>query len=377
MRTTRLKTLGAAGALALGLAACSFPPYDEGLSLGMLAARKMDPVAAVGPLNLWYGDFQELETRFLLSQSNLIAGLPIEGYVVALGTYNARMFAVERDVLDTNHWIGEERWMSVDNSDPNEFSISVDVAKDPTFGGGDLIAFAFQDAGKYLVTRDLLQPLEGEGDFPLDFLIETEFGVSGAEIVGATLVPASDTNYDEVLVLWFDPRAGFEQFHEARFQTIHPPAPPGLALGTPADVRGGFGFTGLPSGIEGGFYGHHAASGRSYLSVYIDGQDTYRTFRWDDSLAVTELTEMERRVDRVLSNGMLFSYGETMGYVFDASGNQVNRFPLGELYLSCEITVGMTPRLFFTLPTWGRGGGGEDFLHILVYSIPTSEIDEL
>jgi hypothetical protein len=93
---------------------------------------------------------------------------------------------------------------------------------------------------------------------------------------------------------------------------------------------------------------------------------------------VGELTDMKHRVDKVLSNGLLFSYGETMGYVYDASGVRVNRFPLGDLYLSCEITVGTTPQLFFTLPTWGRvGTGDQSFLLVLVYSIPTSEISDL
>ncbi|MBN1838203.1 MAG: hypothetical protein JW820_20260 [Spirochaetales bacterium] len=373
MKTTGLKAIGLAAILALGLPACSFPPYDEGLSLGMLTARKMDAVGSIGPLNLWYEEFQGLDTAFLLSKSNLIDGAPIEGYFVAVGAYNLQIFAVE---YGTTHTLGESRWEGLPNTHSEQHPLVLEMAKDSSNGGGDLYAFAFSDADAHLLTKDLLQPLDGEGIFPLEPLIAADFPGSDPRVIGVTVVPAASLDYDEVLVLWRDEVS--RQYREARYRTEHSPPPPYLSPGAPNDVRLGAGFAGLPSTIDLGFYGHHAASGRSYLSVYIDGQDTYRTYRWDDTLTVTELTAMDRRVDRILSNGLLFSYGETMGYVYDAAGVEVNRFPLGDLRLSCEITVGATPRLFFTLPTWGRGGNdSDDFLFVLVYSIPTSEIDEL
>jgi hypothetical protein len=347
------------------MAACSFPPYDEGLSLGILSAQKMDPVERIGPLNLWYGEFEGLENSFLPSKSDLIAGNPPRGYLVGLGRYNVRMYSI---LYNTEYYVGDNRWQDVDNTEPDQFTVAVDVAK----GSDALNAYVFLDTGQYFVSRDLIEPFFAEFDIPFDSLIQAGFPGSSPRVIGATVVPASDPGYDYVQLLWIDRSTG--EYHEARYQTA--PASGGLS-GSGTDIRPA-GLTGLPSGIQRGFYGHHDATGRSYLSYYDTSQDKYRTFRWDDSLAVTELTEMKHRVDKVLSNGLLLSYGKTMGFVYNAAGARVNRFPLGDLRLSCEITVGSTPRLFFTLPTWGKSGNGEeDFLFILVYSIPTSEIDEL
>jgi hypothetical protein len=359
--------LGLVVVLAFGMAACSFPPYDEGLSLGILTAQKMDRLDRIGPLNLWYGEFEGLDTSFLLSKSDLTAGTPPRGYLVALGKYNVRMYSV---LYNTEYYIGDNRWQDVDNTEPDQFTVGVDVAK----GSDALNAYVFQETRQLFVSRDLIEPFTAEDEILLDSLI----GVSNSRVIGATVVPASDPTYDYVQLLWLDVNTGM--YHEARYRTN--PLTGGLTSIT-TDIRTA-GLTGLPSGIQSGFYGHHDASGRSYLSYYDTAKDKYRTFRWDDSLAVdgslavTELTEMKHRVDKVLSNGLLFSYGETKGFVYNASGERVNRFPLGDLHLSCEITAGSTPRLFFTLPTWGySGNGGEDSLFILVYSIPTSKIDEL
>jgi hypothetical protein len=358
----------------LGALACSFPPYDEGLSLGVITAKKMKPVGRIGPLDLWYGDFEGRDTAFLLTKSDLIAGNPLRGYFVGLGRYNVRIQAVE---YAADHYLAENRWENLDYSEPDRLPIVMDVAKDSASGGGALNAYVFQDGDKFFVSMDLVyQPSsqDAEQNIPLESLLSGAFG-GVPRVLGAAVIPEPVAGSDQVAILWFDQATG--QYQEALYRTD--PASGLLPVGAPPYLRGpGTGFTGLPSGTQTGFYGHHPASGRSYFSFYDTSKKKYRTFRWDAGLSVVELTDMKHRVDKVLSNGLLFSYGETMGYVYDASGVRVNRFPLGDLYLSCEITVGTTPQLFFTLPTWGRvGTGDQSFLLVLVYSIPTSEISDL
>jgi hypothetical protein len=369
VKSTRIAALGLLAAGALAAAACSFPPYDEGLSLGVLTARKMDPVGHVGPLNIWWEDYEGRDTYFLLSKSDLIAGLPLRGYFLGLGNYNVRLEAVEYN--GTDHYVSQNRWEDVDNTDPNRLALNMDVAP----GSDAFYAYALQDEGRYLISRDLIETYDGEDTLDLDALISADFpGAYSPQVVGVTVMPTTNSTQDEVLILWRD--SATRDYHEARYRTTAPPTTPTLALGAPSELRLS-GFTGLPSGTQPGYYGHHAASGRSYFSFYDTSEKKYRTFRWDDSLNPVELKEMKHRVDKVLSNGLLFSYGETMGFVYDAGGVRVNRFPLGDLHLSCEIDIG-TPRLYFTLPSWGRSGDSNDeFLLVLVYSIPTSEIDEL
>ncbi len=55
-RQVRLPAFAAMLALAALLAACALPPYNEDLSLALLATSKMQLVNSIGPVYTWLDD---------------------------------------------------------------------------------------------------------------------------------------------------------------------------------------------------------------------------------------------------------------------------------------------------------------------------------
>ena len=359
----RLLTCLLLAALALGTASCGFLPYDEDLSLALLTAGKMESVAVVGPLKLWSGDFRDREVLFLPAKTDLLAGTPLQGYLVGVGSYDVRVHTV---LYGTGYYLGDQLWEPVDNSNPRRFNAAFDVAKQ----SDALNAYVFRGLDRLFAGWERIPAPGADTDLDLKILISAAFAPVDADtVVGAAVVPNPDPTYDEVVLLWRPVAGGGSELREALWQTD---AAGGLT--NPLDLRGGTLIAGLPEGLERGFYGHHAGSRRSYLSWYDSGAGRYRTFRWDDSLVASELGDMKHRVDRVLSNGQLFSYGDTSGYLYDAAGRRLTRFPLGALRLACELSDGTTSRLYFTLASWGRDRDKNDFLLIQVFSIPTEDL---
>jgi hypothetical protein len=355
------------------------PPFDPDLSLGMLTADKMSPVTRVGPLERWFDDLKDRTIRFLPSKSDLIAGsAQLDGYLIAAGRYNVRVYAVGHD--GTRYYLQSgDVWLDLDNTDPDAFTLAADVVK----GSERLNVYRFDGGRRHFASinsgpspEGLPAPLIWDDGKNLQTMIWSHFTTSQPpRVVGVAFVPDIAPAFDRVFFLWYDEEAASHR--EAVYQTDSTTDPltiKGLVSGT--ELRAGM-LPGLPTGIESGFYGHHAASGASYLSVYDPAEGRYRTYRWDDTFTATELPGLAHRVEAVLSNGRLFCRDGSMGYVYDSEGRRVNRFPLGGLCLACEITAGPIPRLYFTLPGWEHSDHDQSSLTFLVYSLPTDEIDRI
>ena len=114
-------------------------------------------------------------------------------------------------------------------------------------------------------------------------------------------------------------------------------------------------------------------------------QKKLRSFRWGSDLNAAELPDLKFPIRRVLSTGRLFARGDTMGYVYDSDGNEINRFPMGGLHLACElIDAAGDDWLYFTLPAFGREPETEEnwdrdkeYVVFVVYRIRTSAIEAL
>jgi hypothetical protein len=145
--------------------------------------------------------------------------------------------------------------------------------------------------------------------------------------------------------------------------------------------RASFLLPGLPEDMTNCYYSLLPSTNRAYLSVYDPVRRKYRNFSWDDALQLQILTDMERRIDLLLSNGWLFSKEGNTGYLYDPDGQLLNSFVMGGLKLVYEIFDGSVYRAVFTIPVWAPvqidGDYWEDRLFFLVYWIPTERLADL
>jgi hypothetical protein len=379
-----LPAIGLILGLAVALSGCSFPPYQEDLSLGVITASKLgEPLAFVGPLYNWTEELIQRDTVFVPSKQDLhlwaAEGDPIEGFVVAAGDYSARLISVRYDPGSEKYFMSTDSFQPIVNSDPNAF-----VYQAETIEGGDLLSLTYFDPesprprGFVVLNQDLNQ-----GGIPAREL-NTEFAapplsLSSPLVIGAGFYPDPDTSFDRLYALAVDSSG---RFTEAGYETD-----PGSGLINQALVPGRLqvAISGLPGGLRQGFYHFDPVSLYSYFSTYDEEKNRFRTYRWNDGLAATELTGVKFPVRAVLSTGRLFARGDTMGYVYDRNGNRINRFPMGGLHLACELIDGAGDNwLYFTLRAFGRDpevpenqNQDREYVLFLVYRIRTRDIDTL
>lgn len=364
-----MRRLAAVAGLLLAVLACTLPPYNEDLSLAQMSAADMDPVAAVGPFRFWPGELEDKDVYFYPSKDSLNERLygvpanpdfPLRGFVLTMGEYYGRLVFIDHNGLD--YYTTGDRGIDVGNSDPDRFSFAGQTVKDGAPGLPEHVGGAVfrPDGGRWYADFD-------------EFFTESPTDLNGSgPALGASFFPAGG-NFDYLHVLY---RIGPEDYGEEAWRA----GAGGLAFDS--TIRSLW-LPGLPAEMESAFYFHNRAdpSRSSYLSWYDPERRGYRNFRWNDSLQLHVMTNLQRRIDLVLSNGWLYSRGENLGYLYDAEGRFLNQFALGGLDLVYEIFLGPapgTPHVVFTMEAWAPGGGKEDpKLYFLVYVLPTSKLADL
>jgi hypothetical protein len=377
-----VKPLAAFAPLVLLALACTLPPYNEDLSLAQMSAVDMDLVTTVGPFQFWPGDFADKELYFYPSKDALNERrfvdntFPLRGFVLAIGEHSARLIVVNHN--GSEYYTSGDRSMDLDNSDPQRFSFLAQTVKDgDALDAAERLGIALfrpdPSVRPYFNLNQDFNLVPGPDPIDMNAGFAAILGWPGAELVGVGFAAANDPLVDLMYGLARNPAAG--TFGEAVVGTD--PASglnPLGAVRAPAE----FALPGLPESLENAFYHYCAGNMRSYLSWYDPERREYRNFWWDDNLQLHVMTDPERRIDLVLSNGWLFSRGENLGYLYDADGRYLNQFALGGLDLVYEIYLGGEPYVVFTMEAWASGGRHENpKLYFLVYILPTSKLADL
>jgi len=362
-----------------GVTACQLPPFDEGLSLALIATKNMRLETEMGPIN-FYDNFQP-DTKYFYVPSNLSLR---DGYIV-------RRRQTDYSLSHFTLVAGSE----YQADDPNGGQV-----EDLGASSQNMLFFPYgvRDNGTILVygkdldsSGTILKAWEWNGsvsDFSNISVNALATGLAGATFdlcVGlqtrpAPAAPAADQN---VWTLLRDGTTG--QYFEVTTVLGSSSASPLSATytrtgnanlpSTPAPFQ--------PFSLTNAMYHYDPTSGRHYLSVWDSAEDRYKTYVWDSASAASgtkyELP-LSGRVERVLSTGELYSISSNGASVYSASGEFRYRIALGELRLITEYWDASEARyrLAFTLLSQDFvGNDGGEQLYARVYSIPTNELDKL
>ena len=113
-------------------------------------------------------------------------------------------------------------------------------------------------------------------------------------------------------------------------------------------------------------------SKNSYMQVYQLG--TYRTFFWSEEGILQEIP-LKGKVCSVLSSGELLCETNNYGMVYSPEGRFLFKFGLGSLFMPYELYPSGTPTLMFVEPIDQRDEGGQLFYE--TYTLPTADLSKL
>jgi hypothetical protein len=366
----RLLVLGGA-VLCLFSLGCSLPPFDDGLSLAMVTADKLDPVTRIGPIQAWHGDFEDGELSFFPIKDAPDSKI---GYLLIASSYFLRVRFLNGP---TGQFMGELR-LDGPAADANQKTYTAEPLK-----GGPCLSLAVFDPANpnnnALLVLDPAFPSLVRSAVDLKSYFQPSFPVTLVRIVGVHLYPETDPVRDRFAFFGVLDLSG--HFGEISRYT-DPLLAGGLGAATvPPLNRLDSVLPSLPAPGSGAFYFHRpVAPNTSYLSWYEASTGTYRNYAWDDGLTAGELTGMRRRIDAVLTTGELLSFANGACYVYDGNGSRKYSFPMGSLHFCFEKydNAAGSYRLYFSLAYWLYGyRNGEDKLLIDIYSLPTASLDSL
>jgi hypothetical protein len=364
----RKHTLLFALSVALALAACSMPPYNEQLSLAQVTRSKLgEPVNRIGPV------YANLDPS---AQENQFYFLPTRddpensgGFLAATSSYGLRV------------------WYLADYSAGLESSWSIDLDNDSDTTFNFLLeAIESSMAGYYFLslTRNLpndLRTISSMSPASVD-QYTTEMALSsvlaGVDVVGASIFPDTVTGSDPQYFLGYS--SGVMAYYEFAGQTSISGFTSGVTgLST---TLGGL----VPTGLSNAFYCHDPLHDKSYLS-YPFGSG-YLSYSWDwdtDNTGIAasnfkRLSGVSGRIGAVLSSGQLLSFENGRCTVYSEAGAKLYDFPLGSLKFCYEQWDPADSRfeLYFSLAYWLWGREEKsDQLYVEVYSIPTTSLSSL
>jgi hypothetical protein len=370
---------------ALVFLSCYFPPYKEDLSLAVRTADKLEGRAVVGPIDRGPWDFRDREIWFYPSKDGIVTDSDyLRGFIVAVDDRSARLMYVGHSFIsDDDYNVNFDQTVPLENSDETQFGYTIATIKDVASGfppPGDmqeLLGIALFDAesdGREYIMFDENYTFRGGSPLDMKFKIETDFGLGDALVLGTSFFPWDLPTTDRLHVFALDRTTGL--FTEAAYDTNV-----GSALIIPMAIRTDVDLPGLPDDLSSCFFYHSPWTLRSYLSVYDPVRRGYRNFSWDGALQLQILTDMDRRIDLLLSNGWLFSRDGNTGYIYDSEGQYLNSFVMGGMQLVYEVFYGGEARVVFTVPAFAPvevgDGGWNDRLFFLVYWTPTDQLADL
>jgi len=341
-----------------------------GLPLARLTADKLDQVGVLGP----FKDTSEGSPRYtFVPDRGILQGGAFQGWVIGVLPTQVRVrYSWGGQSISPGQW-SDSLWDDEGAMRLLRASAGFDRLLVMRFSTPSTWTWIAQLRSTFGTPED---PWPPDYDFKGYVQSQGAFSPMIANVVGVSLYPADPFAPSQLQLRFLAPSGGGATYGEgeATFEAFGPPyllAP--FLVPSPA-------VTGLPSPIDrSSFYHYSPATGYSYLSV-ATAEGGYTTYRWDGSTAIAATLPLSNRVDAVLSTGRLFSRDEEEGFVYDASGERLARFPMGDLDFVGEYWDSSESRfrMVFALPV--RVGGGEDSdpeLSLEVYSLPTSDVTDL
>ena len=185
--------LGACAAALLAVSACMLPPFDVQVSRAFAAARKMEQVAAIGPLDIWRRLATGREVYFLPSR----ALGPPHGLLMVADSYGGSLRHVGLDPFG-EPWITlEQSFVAIAAGD--RLGFAVHMLKDPSAAGDRFILLAPGTDREYV--RFSYDPLTGMINH-MGLVSWTDLGGGSAgELVGVSFLPRDDLSIDEMSLL--------------------------------------------------------------------------------------------------------------------------------------------------------------------------------
>lgn len=361
-------------ALALLLAGCALPPYDEDIALAAKTTPKLRLEHTIGPLYVWLDEWPDsTEFYFLPSRRDPVAG---GGFFVIAADYGLRVHYLDayaagfgadwgaplddqpatanRLLLepikssDSNHWLSLLRYCPT--NDYRDSDLYLIQATDPTF----------------INTPGVPIP-------NLTNLLAS-WGYPPSVAVGSSIYPLDSASPDRDIQFLLCRDLATGDFFELECETSTSNGMNLVAAGSY------FNLPLLPDSLRNAFYHRNPLSGRSYLSYYSTSARAYRSYSWLTNAGdeLKELTDIEDRIDALLTTGELLSFDSGACTVYSASGVKQFRFPLGGLRFCYERHDGAEYRLYFSQAYlyYGRNDKS-DQLYLKVYSLPTADLDSL
>jgi len=412
MKESRTKLFALLPAL-IPLLTCSLPPYDEGLSLGIETARKMEELGAVrvkiGPVWVWDFDFRNREYYFMPNKA--VGGLPLDpnefknGFIVSVDERSFDLSYVEYMGGPPENYFFQRGWgEGIDNDDPDSNNYFAETVKGAApFTSPYLLNFIRYEPKDYrnnqlrviqyppppaippdpetweIRSSDIYSSgLPNFGDFVFDnYNAENVSDPDLTEVpvvIGSSMTAADALNSDDQFIFCKFRGGGY-------FAEFFYPTDPsrGIDPTAPALHRDNLDFN-FPDDVENGFYHHVWSLDLSFFSYFSKTQHKYKNYRWDAAGLLEPLVDMDRRIDAALTNGNLLSFENNRCYVYNSHGKKQYDFLMGGLHFCYEIYLGGppgVPHTVFTLPAMMTERDQEDELYFYVYILPTDRLKEL
>jgi len=368
-----IRILSAAAASAVLLAACWAPPFDENVSLAVLAGGNMDRLYDFTS-GVWLPEFEKY--RFFPSHETASPG----GFLIARDPANYYRFFYALPF----------GFSGPINAPLNPLG-TVDPVTALFFGGPGAPRLAtsliFEDADveyfQFIVFNEGMGIVLMEDDF-FDFpAVSGYFGtlavpVTELSLTGLHFYPDPDPGRIvlHALIYW----AAGDAFFELEFVTDEALATIAFVSNINEERSAGFvdrialgGRFPLPGRAA---YFHSPVSGRSYMN-FRDPAGSWKTFMWTASAgtSVPSAILVNEKIQAVLTTGEILTADGGYGRVYNPGGGLKYRFPLGEIRFGYEGYIDSTPTLVFSRGYRNKYSG--DALAFVSYSIPTSGLYRL
>jgi hypothetical protein len=365
----------AMAALALALASCWAPPFDESLSISEMTARKLEQVAVIGPVE--FSGFRADKSYFVPAYE----ALPQDGYWVCeegdlriviryVVTIAGKCLVGPGRSCEPNYWKGLNAVRAMSSASASSI-LSPGLGKAVHVWGTGPVGVSSSEA------------MLGIG-VEVDYSFQA---VANATTSGFSMdmIPIGGSAHESISPgLWQDLLlSGYEAGAYVLAVSNPVPQPHGMAYGSPIIYRNILNYSG-PELQPGAFFLEYTDEEPRTYDLVVGkpkGGGALIALRWESLNRSGEPTRvpLKSRITDVLHDDTLVARGETETEFFDVDGDRLYSLPTGALRFMHELYDGTTWYSYFTR-TVRLGGSGDDSkgnVRFEVYRCPTADLADI